>query len=132
MEFCNKRERTLKATAQQQSDLLALSMLDIRIEEIKSRRALYASGSVVTQAREKLSAANEILLARRYELDELKVELKRAQADLDLVEQRIQRDEERLQNSSNVKDVEGISHEIKSLKSRKSTLEDAELAVMET
>ncbi len=131
MELCLERERTLKATPQQQSDLLALSMLDIRIDEVKARRMLYASGSVVSQAREKLSAANEVLLARRYELDELKVELKRAQADLDLVEQRIQRDEERLQTSSNAKDVEGISHEIQSLKTRKSTLEDAELAVME-
>ena len=48
-----------------------------------------------------------------------------------MVEERITKDNQRLEQSSNQKDIQGIQHELVSLAKRKDTLEDAELELLE-
>jgi predicted nucleic acid-binding Zn-ribbon protein len=55
----------------------------------------------------------------------------RAEADLKLVEQRIDKDNVRLNQTSSSKDAQGIQAELETLKKRKSELEDLELAILE-
>jgi predicted nucleic acid-binding Zn-ribbon protein len=62
----------------------------------------------------------------------VRLELKRTEADVEVVQARIVRDTERLNTSASVKDVAALEQELEALGRRKSDLEDIELAVMET
>jgi predicted nucleic acid-binding Zn-ribbon protein len=71
------------------------------------------------------------LIDARSELESLQLETKRAQEDLDVVEQRIAKDQQRLAALSSAKDAQGVQHELETLARRKSELEDAQLALLE-
>lgn len=121
----------MKASPAQQKDLL-------RLQEHDSRLARVAHGlKNLPQDRQldELKPQAEQLRARLVEvtgrLEDAKAEQRRLESDIAVVEQRLRRDEERLQASASAKDIEGLEAEIASLKRRRSTLEDAELEVME-
>jgi predicted nucleic acid-binding Zn-ribbon protein len=59
------------------------------------------------------------------------MELSRAEADLELVANRIAKDNKQLSSTSSAKDAQGIEHELVTLGTRKTELEDAELQIME-
>lgn len=121
----------MKATSQQQDTLLELGRIDLQIRRNDKQISLISLGEDVQTQRQLLLANSERLLVARNDLDALNLEFTRADTDLHLVEGRIDRDELRLQQSSNQKDVFGIQSELQSLAKRKGELEDAELALME-
>ena len=63
-------------------------------------------------------------------VESLQAEKRRIESDLELVEKRIQTDQQRLNASSSSKDITGIQHEIDGLEQRKSMLEDTELGIL--
>lgn len=121
----------MKATENQQADLLSLANLDQEIGRSKVAIKNLSTGAQFAELRaaQRLLAAK--LIAARNALDSVELELKRAETDLALVEQRIDKDNARLNSTSNSKDAQGIQSELESLKRRKSDLEDIELAVLE-
>lgn len=121
----------MKATESQQSDLLSLSNLDLEITRARVGLGLLTNGEAFTALRDaqRTSAAN--LIESRNQLDSVELELARAEADLKLVEQRIDKDNVRLNQTSSSKDAQGIQAELETLKKRKSELEDLELAILE-
>lgn len=121
----------MKATSQNQSTLLELSRIDLQLRRNQREIDEINRGVEVQAQRQLLLANSERLLVARNELDALELELSRAEADLSLVDGRIARDETRLQQSSNQKDVQGIQSELQSLTKRKGELEDAELVLLE-
>jgi predicted nucleic acid-binding Zn-ribbon protein len=121
----------MKASHQQQETLLELSQIDLQIRRNQIATAALINGTDIESARAELMQLSESLLNERNTLDALEVDLSRAAQDLALVEDRIQKDEQRLAQSSNQKDVQGIQHELASLAKRKDTLEDAELELLE-
>ncbi len=64
-------------------------------------------------------------------LEDARIELKRVESDVEVVEARITRDSARLQASSSVKDVAALEQELAALKKRQFDLEEIELTVME-
>lgn len=121
----------MKASASQQTDLLALGDLDSQILRVKLGLAKLTSGEAFTQLREDQRNAAAKLIEARNELDSVNLELTRAEADLQLVEQRIAKDNQRINQTSSAKDAQGIQGELATLAKRKSELEDLELAIME-
>ena len=121
----------MKTTREQQQALLDLAGLDLEIA--RNNRALAELNAAV--AREAMHAdfvaASEQLLNAKNALDALQLELNRLEQDLELVESRIAKDRKQLDASSSSKDNQGINHELASLDKRKSTLEDAELELLE-
>jgi Zn-ribbon protein, possibly nucleic acid-binding len=122
----------LKASPEDQALLLDLQALDTKLQQLARRAERLPEREAV-----------ENLLARRAELERTRVEqlgaaedarleLKRTEADVEVVDARIARDSERLQASASVKDVQALEQELAALAKRKSDLEDIELAVMET
>ncbi len=122
----------LKASPEDQALLLDLQALDTKLQQLARRTEKLPEREAV-----------ETLVARRTELErtraeqfgaaeDARLELKRTEADVDVVDARIARDSERLQASSSVKDVQALEQELAALAKRKSDLEDIELAVMET
>ena len=121
----------MKATASQQADLLSLAKLDLQITRSKAAIKNLASGAQFSSLREIQRDLAAKLIAARNALDSVNLELKRSETDLELVEQRIAKDEQRLNSTNNSKDAQGIQSELESLARRKSDLEDIELAILE-
>lgn len=121
----------MKASPSQQADLLSLSNLDLEITRARVALAGLTSGEAFSEMRAAQREAASSLIDSRNQLDSVELELKRAEADLALVEQRIEKDNLRLNQTSSSKDAQGIQAELETLKKRKSELEDLELAVLE-
>lgn len=121
----------MKATEAEQLDLLALATLDLEVA--RSRRAINDLANPSQYAAERssqLELASKLIDARNV-LDSIELELKRAETDLHLVEQRIAKDDQLLAATISSKDAQGIQSELVSLRARKSDLEDAELFILE-
>jgi predicted nucleic acid-binding Zn-ribbon protein len=121
----------MKAAAEQQNHLIELADLDS--EMIRNRAALahLTTGELFSLQRQNQRNAAAKLIEARNALDSVELEFKRADADLLLVEQRIEKDKQKLNQTTSPKDAQGIQSELESLAKRKSELEDFELSVME-
>lgn len=121
----------MKASPQEQSALLQLAEIDSELARL--RRAVdAATDATATQPlrNEQRELASKLIDARS-QLEALQLEAKRAQEDLDLVEQRIIKDQQLLAGTSSTKDAQGIQHELDTLQRRKSELEDVQLALLD-
>jgi len=121
----------MKANQNQQQDLLHLHTLATELERKKvAINEILASAAVQKKREEQLVLANELITAHNA-LEAIELELKRANEDLALVEQRIKRDSDRLNVTSSSKDAQAMQFELASLAKRQSELEDITLVVIE-
>jgi predicted nucleic acid-binding Zn-ribbon protein len=121
----------LKVSQNQLQDLLELTTVDQllarsrrQIEDLKVSPELDALGV-------RLRSASVAYLDANGQVEAFEADLKRVEADLAVVEQRIKKDNQSLNNTSSAKDAQGIQSELQTLAKRKSDLEDASLALME-
>jgi predicted nucleic acid-binding Zn-ribbon protein len=121
----------VKANLQDQKHLLELAQIDLDLVKNASDRAKLLAATDVQIASERALALSDQLIDARNKVGDLELELKRSENDLELVETRITKDQERLATTSSSKDAQGIEHELATLKKRKSELEDAQLGIME-
>lgn len=121
----------MKAVAEQQKHLIELADLDSEMTRNRSTLAALTTGELFNQQRRDQRESAAKLIEARNALDSVELELKRADSDLLLVEQRIEKDMQKLNQTSSAKDAQGIQSELESLAKRKSELEDFELSVME-
>jgi predicted nucleic acid-binding Zn-ribbon protein len=121
----------VKANLQDQKHLLELVQIDLDLVKNASDRAKLLAATDVQIASERALALSDQLIDARNKFGDLELELKRSENDLELVETRITKDQERLATTSSSKDAQGIEHELATLKKRKSELEDAQLGIME-
>ena len=121
----------MKANQTQQDALLALAALDLEISRTRREISALQNPDRHTEQVQQQRALASALIDARNETDRLELEMKRANQDLDLVEQRIAKDEAALAASSSSKDAVGLEHELVTLARRKGELEEATLAIME-
>jgi predicted nucleic acid-binding Zn-ribbon protein len=121
----------VKATESQQDSILALGQLDLSISRVRAAISELESGESTATLRANLYATSSRLIDARNTLERLKTEQARADSDLQTVEQRIDKDAEKLHSSSSSRDISAFEMELKSLRRRKSDLEDASLAILE-
>ena len=121
----------MKANLQDQKRLLELVDLDLTLVRNAGDRAKLQSATAISEASEKALALSDQLIDARNKVGDLELELKRSENDLELVENRITKDNQRLTSTTSAKDAQGIEHELTTLAKRKSELEDAELGIME-
>ena len=121
----------MKANLQDQKRLLELVDLDLTLVRNAGDRAKLQSATAISEASEKALALSDQLIDARNKVGDLELELKRSENDLELVENRIAKDNQRLTSTTSAKDAQGIEHELTTLAKRKSELEDAELGIME-
>lgn len=121
----------MKVSQNQLQDLLELTTVDQllarsrrQIEDLKVSPELDALGV-------RLRSASVAYLDANGQVEAFEADLKRVEADLAVVEQRIKKDNQSLNNTSSAKDAQGIQSELQTLAKRKSDLEDASLALME-
>lgn len=122
----------LKAAPEDQALLLELQALDTKLQQL-ARRAEKLPERETVDALSGRRAELERTRAEQFgAVEDARLELKRTEADVEVVDARIARDTERLQTSSSPKDVAALEQELEALGRRKSDLEDIQLAVMET
>ena len=121
----------MKANLQDQKRLLELVDLDLSLVRNAGDRSKLLSATAISEASEKALALSDRLIDARNRVGDLELELKRSENDLELVENRIAKDNQRLTSTTSAKDAQGIEHELTTLAKRKSELEDAELGIME-
>lgn len=121
----------MKASPAQQRELLTLQSLDTRVLQL-DRQAKTLPQIAAIQA---MQAANEQsrrdLAVLVGELEDSRTELKRIESDVEIVEKRLTRDQDRLTTSSSTKDIAALEGEIGALRKRRGDLEDIELTIME-
>ena len=121
----------MKANLQDQKRLLELVELDLNLVKNASEKTKLLAATDIQIASEKALALSDQLIDARNKVGDLELELKRSENDLELVENRINKDNQRLSTTSSSKDAQGIEHELITLAKRKSELEDTELGIMD-
>jgi predicted nucleic acid-binding Zn-ribbon protein len=121
----------VKASTEELERLLELQTKVFAQRSVVLKAKELSSSSVIEEARAQLAEITGGLSEQRSRVEDVERDIKRLESDVELVEKRLQRDLERMNQSSNPKDIAGIEHEIASLNNRKSILEDSELELME-
>ncbi|WP_246209982.1 zinc ribbon domain-containing protein [Nocardioides piscis] len=123
----------MKADPSAQQQLLAVQELDARADQLRHQRASLPEITRIDELQTGRGDLDDRLRDARIVVDDLTVEQKKADADVEQVKARRTRDRERMDQGliTNPKDLERMQHELQSLERRITALEDAELEVME-
>ena len=119
-------------------DLATLeSLVDIysketELKKLRLEHTRLSQGEHLTHKHEEILALSQEVSGQRATVEEMERESARIAGDLELVERRISKDMERINLSSNSKDIQGIQHELDTLARRKDELETSELELMES
>lgn len=121
----------LTASPEDQALLLDLQALDTRLAQLSHKAASLPELATLAGLTAEDEALRLTLLERQGAVEDIELELRRVESDVEVVEARIARDAERLATSSSVKDVAALEQELAALKNRLNDLEEIELVVME-
>lgn len=122
----------MKADPFHQARLLDLQRLDTRLDQIAHARTRLPVLADLEKATAAHASAHDDLVRAQTALGDLEREQARADADVQLVRDRAERDRSRLAaGTGTAKDLQAIQHELDSLARRQSELEDVEIEVME-
>ena len=113
-----------------QQALLKLSEIDLEIAQIRHEITKSMDSNELKELSEELTQTAATLIEARTKFENLELAVKRSEEDLRLVSERLNRDRERLNQTSSPKDAIGIQSEIDTLLTRKETLENAELDLL--
>jgi predicted nucleic acid-binding Zn-ribbon protein len=114
-----------------QAALLKLSEVDIEIERIKSVISKAVNSTELSAKSQELSDYSGEVIASRTNFENLNMEARKADDNLHMVEERLTRDKERLNQTSSPKDAQAIQSEVESLTIRKEELEEVELEILD-
>ncbi len=123
----------MKADPFVQLRLLDLQALDSRLDRLAHKRKTLPELAEIARLDDLIeSGAGNVALAEAAVVD-LERDLEKAEADIDQVRARKERDEQRLNSGAitQPKQLEELQHEVATLTQRQSDLEDAELEAME-
>ncbi len=122
----------MKADPGRQHALLELQTLDTTLAQLDHRAAKLPEHQRLTELAAELDLAQSEVVRTSTAHDDVQRELRKADADVQLVRDRVARDQSRLDvGVGSAKDLQGIQHELESLARRQGILEDEELEVME-
>jgi uncharacterized protein len=122
----------VNAESSRQLRLLDLQAIDTRLDQIAHARTHLPQLAELADLAGKARLIDDQLVRSRTELDDVQREVRKAEADMQLVRDRAARDRARLDaGTGTAKDLQAIQHELTSLARRQGELEDIELEVME-
>ena len=122
----------MNAESARQLRLLDLQAIDTRLDQIAHARTHLPQLAELADLEGKARLIDDQLVRSRTELDDVQREVRKADADVQLVRDRAARDQARLDaGTGTAKDLQAIQHELTSLARRQGELEEIELEVME-
>ena len=126
-------ETALKVDAQQQMILLEVQQHDLEVDRVRHRRETLPEAARVKELETDQRILSDRITAVAVEVDDLQLEQRKADNDVELVRQRSDKDRQLLDSGTinDAKQLTSLQHELESLARRQSELEDIELEVME-
>jgi uncharacterized protein len=121
----------VKASPADQNELLRLQAADTRLAQLDHSVATLPQAKELSALQPEVEAIRSRWIAATGELEDARTELTRVESDVEVVEARIKRDNDRVQQTASVKDVQALEAELASLAKRQGDLEEIELTVME-
>ena len=123
----------MKADPTHQLTLLDVAELDSRAAQLRHQRAHLPELAEITALEAERTALTDQVRDARIAVDDLTAEQAKADREVEQVKARRERDRTRMDTGqiTSPKDLERMQHELVSLERRITTLEDAELEVME-
>ena len=122
----------MKVELPQLEALVELYAKETELRKLKLEHTRLSAGEYLAQRHEEILELSLEVSNQRARVEEMERESTRIAGDLELVERRISKDMERVNQSSNSKEIQGIQHELDTLAKRKDELETAELELMES
>jgi predicted nucleic acid-binding Zn-ribbon protein len=122
----------VKADSATQLRLLDLQAADTELVQLAHRREHLPELAAIAAADQQYQQLHGEVVDMQAQLDDLAVDQRRLENEIDTVQTRAKRDDQRLTSGGvPAKELEGLQHEITTLARRQSTLEDDLLEVME-
>lgn len=123
----------ITATPDQQRRLLELQAVDTQVRQLQHRRANLSEQKLLDEHEATRAAVAGEFTTNRDELSKVQLTQKRLENEIATIDSRRKSEEGRMYSGmiTSEKEVEALRHEISSLKSRKSNLEDELLEAME-
>ena len=128
-----RRETTIRADPGDQRRLLDLQAVDTAIAQLEHRRRTLPENAEIARLQAERSRLAADLVAADTAVSDLERDQERAESELEPVRQRLVRNQHRIADGSvaDPKALSSLIEEVQHLERRISTLEDAELEVME-
>ncbi|MEA2446711.1 MAG: uncharacterized protein QOK47_348 [Actinomycetota bacterium] len=113
-------------------DLLVLQSEDSAIKRLNDQRASLPEAARLEQLKNQLAEFDADLEIARKQQAEIAREVARVEGEIELIDQKIQREEQRMYSGqvSNPKELGALQAEVESFKKKKSGFEDSELEAM--
>ena len=121
----------MKATPEDQNLLIELQLIDSQITQAKVKLAGLPEIEQIAAIHSRLENTAVELNVVETELADVAIELRRSELDVEQVEDRMKKDDVRLNSgSATPKELEQLQHELVTLGKRKANLEDGELEIL--
>ena len=121
----------MKASVSDQQSILDIQKFDIQSATLRNKGANLPEHAELAATTIKHNNVRDLRIAAETELSDVKRELSRAEADVEQIATRIERDEKRLASGTGTpKELEQTQHELQTLGSRRAELEEVELEIM--
>ena len=121
----------MQASPAQQSHILELQLLDSEVMQANTKLKSLPEIEQLLHIDKRVTSATEELAKVKAEAEQIALELRRGEVDVETVTDRIKKDEARLSSgNATPKELEQLQHEIESLKKRQADLEEIELEIM--
>jgi predicted nucleic acid-binding Zn-ribbon protein len=111
--------------------LLEVQRHDLEIDRARHRRATLPEAARLVELETAARALDDDITRAAVEVSDLEADQRKADADVDLVRQRAEKDRTLLDTINDAKQLSNLQHELESLARRQSELEEVELEVME-
>ena len=121
----------MKATPLDQNLLIELQLIDSQVTQAKTKLAGLPELEQIAAIHTRLENTAVELTVVETELADVAIDLRRSELDVEQVDDRIQKDENRLASgTATPKELEQLQHEVVTLTKRKADLEDGELEIL--
>ena len=121
----------MKATPEDQNLLIELQLIDSQITQAKVKINSLPEIEQISAIHARVENTSVELTVVETELADVAIELRRSELDVEQVDDRIKKDELRLNSGLGTpKELEQFQHELVTLAKRKSDLEDSELEIL--
>jgi hypothetical protein len=121
----------MKAAPSDQLQVLDIQRMDFLIATLRNKANSLPEFAELLAANQRLTVVRDLEIAAETQISDIRKELLRAEADVEQVVVRLERDEKRLSDSSTQpKELEKLQHEVETLSARRAELEEAELEIM--
>ncbi len=123
--------KKMNAAPSDQLQILDIQRMDFAVATLRNKLAALPEIAELLATTQRMAVVRDLAIAAQTQISDIKRELLRSEADVEQVAIRLERDEKRLADgSTSAKELEKLQHEVQTLSTRRSELEEVELEIM--